>query len=27
VAFGEDADREGLRNISSATGGRFVEAH
>ena len=27
VAFGEDADRNGLRNISDATGGRFVEAH
>lgn len=27
VAFGEDADRNGLRNIAAATGGRFVEAH
>ena len=27
VAFGADADRNGLRNISDATGGRFVEAH
>lgn len=27
VAFGADADRNGLRNIADATGGRFVEAH
>ncbi len=27
VAFGDDADRTGLRNISDATGGKFVEAH
>ena len=26
VAFGSDADREGLRSIADATGGRFVEA-
>ena len=26
VAFGEDADRDGLRNIADATGGKFVEA-
>ena len=27
VAFGEDADRNGLRAIANATGGRFVEAY
>ena len=27
VAFGEDADRKGLQNISDATGGRFIEAY
>ena len=27
VAFGEDADRNGLRNIADATGGRFVTAY
>ena len=27
VAFGDDADREGLQNIAAATGGRFVEAY
>ena len=27
VAFGQDADRNGLRSIAAATGGRFVEAH
>ena len=27
VAFGEDADRNGLRIIAEATGGKFVEAH
>ena len=27
VAFGADADRNGLRSIADATGGRFVEAH
>jgi len=27
VAFGEDADRVGLRSIAASTNGRFVEAH
>ena len=27
VAFGEDADEKGLRNLSAATGGRFVAAY
>ena len=27
VAFGEDADRNGLQSIAATTGGTFVEAH
>ena len=27
VAFGEDADRDGLQNLADATGGRFVTAY